>query len=217
MARLLSTKKLTESQRQLVLNTNHSLVEYNAISTEVKPEAIPKRNIKNAIITSQTAAKICIKHQLMFKSVFCVGQKTANLLINAGYNVVLICTYAKYLSQILVEAYSNETFNLLCSTQRLNTIPSALTSAGIEFKEHHIYSTIPHYKSFSNQFDAVLFFSPSGVKSFFSVNTKTPNYLVCIGETTAQSAKKFSKNVSVSLTTSIESCIARAIKLLNNQ
>ncbi|QSS97902.1 uroporphyrinogen-III synthase [Psychroflexus sp. ALD_RP9] len=217
MARLLSTKKLTESQRQLVLNTSHSLVEYNAISTEVNQEVIPKKIIKNAIITSQTAAKICIKHQLKLKRVFCVGQKTARLLINAGYNVVLICTYANFLSQILVEAYRNETFDLLCSTQRLNTIPSALTSAGIDFKEHHIYSTLANYKSFSNQFDAVLFFSPSAVKSFFSVNEITPNYLVCIGETTAQSAKKFSKNISISRTTSIESCIARAIKLLQNQ
>lgn len=217
MPRLLSTKTLTEPQRQLILNTSVSLVEYNAIKTKVNQDAIPQEAFINTIVTSQNAARICIAEKLKLGKLFCVGSKTAQLLIDAGYNVVLITSYAKQLAEIIIKAYSSEIFHYLCSNQRLDVIPAAFSSAKIAYTEHHIYSTLFNSKVFSEAFDAVLFFSPSGVNSYFKVNKTEPKYVICIGKTTAKAAKKYSKNLIISNTTSVESCIAKAIKLLTKR
>lgn len=215
MGRILSTKQLSEPQRQLILNTQHSLVEYNAISIQKDLSAIPDSSLSHVIITSQNTAKICIDQQLSMQKVFCVGKKTAHLLLEAGYQVVLICPYGQNLAQVLTTAYREETFTMLCSAQRLGTIPNALTSAGISFTEYHVYSTLHQYKDFSEPFDVVMFFSPSGVKSFYHSSTNKAKAAVCIGQTTAKTAQNYCSQVAVANSTQVESCIAKAIKLLN--
>jgi uroporphyrinogen-III synthase len=69
-------------------------------------------------------------------------------------------------------------------------------------------------KIFSNDFDAVLYFSPLGVKAYYENHNKQP-MAVCIGETTAAAARAFTRNVLVANKTSIESVIIKTIKSLN--
>jgi uroporphyrinogen-III synthase len=54
MKTILSTKKLSPSQKGLITNAGISLVEYNAIKIEFIPFEIPS-TIENAIFTSQNA------------------------------------------------------------------------------------------------------------------------------------------------------------------
>ena len=55
MKSILSTKKLSTSQKQLFLNSGLSLVEYDAINTETTNFKLPSENIKNAIFTSKNS------------------------------------------------------------------------------------------------------------------------------------------------------------------
>src|SRR5690606_9230327 len=93
----------------------------------------------------------------------------------------------------------------------------------IAFEEIKVYNTTLTPKKFERQFEAVLFFSPSGVRSYCEVNLQgglrqhlagTPPTFVCIGTTTASEAKKYTENVAIANATTVESVIAKAVKIL---
>ena len=56
-------------------------------------------------------------------------------------------------------------------------------------------------------FDAVLFYSPSGVQSFIEDNETNESIAFCIGQTTANEAKKHFSKVEMSSMPTIESVI----------
>ncbi len=60
--------------------------------------------------------------------------------------------------------------------------------------------------SFLGRFEAALFFSPSGVESFFNSNS-LEGVAICIGETTQTEALKHTSNTLVAQTTTIESVV----------
>lgn len=215
MARILSTKSLTEAQQQLLLNTVHSVVHYDAIQISELASNFPQKPLKNAIVTSQNTARIIIAQAFKIDKLFCVGEKTASLLSNHGYQVVLICEYAAELAKMITQNYASDEFSLLCSQQRLDTIPHKFADENISLTEYHIYQTSSRHQYFQNDFDAVLFYSPSGIRSFFEANPEmTSIQAVCIGTTTAEAAKKYIKNVTYSTQTSVESVIVKAVQLL---
>ncbi|MDN6279567.1 MAG: uroporphyrinogen-III synthase [Psychroflexus sp.] len=215
MARILSTKSLTESQQQLLLNTDHSLVHYDAIQISELSSNFPQKPLTNAIVTSQNTARIIIAQAFKIDQLFCVGEKTASLLSSHGYQVVLICEYAAQLAKLITQNYASDTFSLLCSQQRLDTIPHRFVAENMSLTEYHLYETSSRHQHFQNDFDVVLFYSPSGIHSFFEANSEmTSIQAVCIGTTTAEVAKRYVKNVTYSTKTSVESVIVKAVQLL---
>lgn len=80
----------------------------------------------------------------------------------------------------------------LCGNRRLDTIPCGLRAEGFSVKEHMVYQTILLPAKTEKEYDAVLFFSPSAVHSFFSVNVwKESMVAVAIGQTTADAIRFF--------------------------
>lgn len=216
MPTVLSTKKLKENQRSLLLNAAISLVEYNAIKIEFVPFKVPS-NIENAIFTSQNAVKAIQDSRTKIQDCFCVGKKTKLLLQESGLNVIKMTEYASELADYLVKNHKNDSFHFFCGNIRSDEIPSKLKENNITFEEIEVYKTTLNPKKFERQFDAVLFFSPSGVRSFCEERsnlTDNKAIFVCIGTTTASEAKKYTENVVVSNTTTAESVIAKAVKTL---
>jgi len=231
MKSVLSTKKLSPSQRELLINAGVSLVEYNAIKIEFVPfEA--SGNIENAIFTSQNAVNSIFKNNChpersrrVFDNCYCVGEKTKALLEEKGQKVVKMTEYATELASYLVESHKNDSFHFFCGNIRSDEIPSKLRENNITFEEIEVYKTKLNLKKFERQFDAVLFFSPSGVRSFVEGNTINDEIssvfagimkAVCIGATTAYEAKKYTENVVIANATSVESVIAKAVNTLKN-
>lgn len=221
MASVLSTKKLKINQKMLLLNAGCSLIEYDAIKIEFIPFEVPK-NIENAIFTSQNAVKSIQNSQLRIQNCFCVGEKTASLLIKKVQNVIKIANNGSDLANFIIKNHKNKTLHFFCGNKRLETIPSELKKAGIPIIEVETYKTSLNLKRFEQNFDGILLFSPSGVQSYFEANAPKTSQkfesfeaqLVCIGETTAAEARKYSENVTVSNSTSVESVIAKAVKTL---
>ena len=193
MKSVLSTKKLSPSQRELLINAGVSLVEYNAIKIEFVPFEVSE-NIDNAIFTSQNAVKAVMSYGLGDRSCF--------------------CEYASELGDYLAKNYKNDSFQFFCGNIRSDEIPSKLIENDIIFEEIEVYKTTLNPKKFERQFDAVLFFSPSGVRSFVSENKMNNSKAICIGTTTATEAKKYTENVVIANATTVESVIAKAVKLL---
>ena len=170
MLAVLSTKKLLGNQRTLLLNAGISLVEYNAIKIEFVPFEIPL-NIENAIFTSQNAVEAIQDSRFKIQNCFCIGEKTKSLLEEYGRKVIAMTEYASQLAENLVKNHKNDSFHFFCGNIRSDEIPSKLKENNISFEEIEVYRTTLNPKKFERKFDAVLFFSPSGVRSFVEGNT----------------------------------------------
>lgn len=215
MKTILSTRKLSLSQRELLLNAGVALVEYNAITIENISFEIPLK-IQNAIFTSQNGIKAFLENNVLSSAVencFCVGEKTKLLLKKSGFNVIKMTEYASELADYIVKNHKNESFHFFCGNIRSDEIPSKFEENDIVFEEVEVYKTTLIPKKFERQFAAVLFFSPSGVRSFFTENGNI-GMAICIGKTTASEAKKYTENVVISNATTVESVIAKAVKTL---
>lgn len=204
--KVLSTKKLTPSQREIIHNSNINLVEYNAISIDALLfESIDE--IENIIVTSQNTVRILIASKAQLKNVFCVGKKTAALLIENNFNVVKISKNASELANFIVEKHKNDSFMFFCGDKRRKELPGVLTKNRINFTEEILYKTTLNSQKFEVKFDAILFFSPSGVDSYIQENSLENSVAFCIGNTTANEAKKYISNIVVSSQATIESTI----------
>ena len=137
--------------------------------------------------------------------------------------VVETGTDAETLAKLIIEKHSDKKFTFFCGNLRRDTLPYLLKKAQIPVIEVEVYKTTLNPKKFDQQFDAVLFFSPSGVESFFSKNkpfrSQSPpsgdlGGLICIGSTTANAAKEYSDNVHIANSTTVESVIAKAVKVI---
>lgn len=218
MKSILSTKKFTLAQKELLLNSGLTFVEYNAISIEFVHFESPKF-IENAIFTSKNAVKSVFSNKKTIpeiKNCFCVGEKTKALLEEYGQKVVKTTQYGSELADCLIKNHKNDTFYFFCGNKRLDIIPKALKEENIMFSEIETYETVLNPKHFQRQFDGILFFSPSAVQSFVSENKLKNSTAFCIGTTTAAEAKKYTENVVISNSTSVESVIAKTVKTLKN-
>jgi uroporphyrinogen-III synthase len=215
MPLVLSTKVLPPKLKRHFFSANIGLVEYNAVILAPIENSFGRKNFNNAIFTSQNAVKIAIEtHKLTFHNVVCVGKKTASLLLNFGFKPKIIAKDAKDLAHRIIEKYPDQSFSFFCSALRRDELPCLLKRNNIKLVEYHLYHSVINNKHFTNNFDAVLCFSPLGVKSYFDNHDKQPK-AICIGETTASSAMKYTNQVLTSSRTTLESVVVKAIKSFN--
>lgn len=206
---VLSTKILTPSQKHLLLNTGLGVVEYDAIKIEFQDFSLRDEPIKNAIITSKNAAQAVVKKGLKLQNCFCVGEKTGTFLKENNFHIAEQENYGKDLAHKIVSKYADEYFIFFCGNLRREEIPSALAKNGITFNEIEVYKTQLNIQHFQQEFDGVLFFSPSAVKSFTANNELLNTMAFCIGTTTAKEASKFTGDVKTATKPSVENVIVQ--------
>ncbi|WP_405378763.1 uroporphyrinogen-III synthase [Nonlabens sp. Asnod3-A02] len=213
---LLSTKTLTPAQQELVLNTGIGLTHYNILRT--KPIVIKDDiNWDHIIITSKNAIPALLPYLNQIKNIYCVGNQTAALLQEKGLHPNYTAQNAADLAVELTSTYSGENFYYLCSEQRRDELPAFFLDKKIPLKEVFVYSSIAVMKSFDRIFAAIAFYSPRGVHAFAKANPNNkPLIAVCIGETTASTARLYYKNIAVANKQTIENTLITAIKALRN-
>ena len=123
---------------------------------------------------------------MSIKNCFCVGHKTKFILEKNGLKVIEIGQNATELAQKIAKNYKNCVFYYFCGTIRREELPKALKSEKISLFEVKTYKTALKTKKFDQNWDGILFFSPSGVASYISENKDQRNtHAFCIGQTTA--------------------------------
>lgn len=216
MSTVLSTKKLTPSQKQLLLNSGLSFVEYDAIKIDLLPFNLDLKSGDNCIITSRNAVRSILKENnqrhLPEINFFCVGEKTEKLLLSKGLRVLETCDYGVDLAKLLAHKYKNDSFTYLCGNVRREELPTILKDHQVPLREVEVYNTSLNKKVFLQDFEAVLFFSPSGIQSFCSVNDLKRTNAICIGKSTAFEAKKHTENIITATKPSVENVIVQAVK-----
>ena len=211
MPTILSTKKLSVAQKELLLNTGLGFVEYDAIRIEFIETSIDY-TIQNAIFTSKNAVKAIQDFGMNISNCFCVGENTKKLLQEHDLNVVETAQNASDLAKTIIENYKNESFLFLCGNLRRNELPDLLKQNNVDVKEKVVYKTHLKSNKFNRQFDGILFFSPSGIQSYVSENTIGESIVFCIGNTTASEAKKHTENSIVANKPTVENVIVQAVK-----
>jgi uroporphyrinogen-III synthase len=82
-----------------------------------------------------------------------------------------------------------------CGDQRRETLTEKLEESGIGLQEVIVYQTQLTPVKLTKSYDAILFFSPTAVASFFSMNNpSTQTILFALGSTTASALKNAGKN-----------------------
>lgn len=212
--RVLSTKKLQPNQRQFLLNAGFAVVDSDFISVSVLDYDLIEVN-ENLIFTSQNAVVAVASHEevqeIRRNPVFCVGSKTADLLDEVGFTVVEIADSAADLGKIIAENYASEAFTFFSGSIRRNELPEILQSANVDLNEIEVYQTKLTPLKLPAQFDAILFFSPSGVQSFLRANAIGGAISFCIGETTANELSGKTDKIVVAKKPSVENVIIQAI------
>ena len=211
MTTILSTKKLTAAQQQHLLNAGLAFVDYDFIATKEIPFQLPEKTIENAIFTSQNGVKAVFSKEITIKNSFCVGKRTEKLILKEKTKIIHCENNAEALSEWIITNNSKVTYYYFCAKDRLATLPDKLTKNNINWHEIPVYKTVLTPKKYAQQFNSVLFFSPSGVESYFSVNT-APQHSFCIGNTTATALQNYTKNYTVASQPSVENVIIKAIK-----
>lgn len=212
---ILSTKILLSHQKQALLNANFNVIEANFIKTENSDFDLKGIN-DNLIFTSQNAAQSILLHpkseELKSKNVFCVGIKTKALLEENDFNVDVYVDYASDLAEIITLIYSNESFTFFSGNLRKETLPKALKAAKVNFNEIQVYETTLTPQKIKTAVDGILFFSPSAIESYLKDNKIKNEICFCIGETTASSLEKITRNIIVADQPSVENVIEDVIE-----
>ncbi|MDF0706768.1 uroporphyrinogen-III synthase [Flagellimonas okinawensis] len=214
MRTVLSTKMLSLPQKELFLNSGLGLVEYDALKIDFLDVKIPF-TYNNYIFTSKNAVKAFLQQtknlDLSKFHAFCVGEKTKSLLEEKGLIVLEMAENAAELAEIIFKKYQNKSFLFLCGNKRRDELPNILTKNNVQYKELEVYQTNLNPKAFQRDFDGIMFFSPSSVRSYLLENSLGNSTMFCIGNTTASEAQKHSKNIIVANKPTVENVLVQAI------
>ena len=210
METIVSTKILTETQQSVLSGLDIQLIEHNFVSINLLPIklTLPYNLL---IFTSQNAVRSVLQHPLATalknSLVLCVGERTAQLLEKSGFTVYCSFHYAtdltKYLSANLKEFEKMTHIAFFAGTQRLETLPQFFAKYLPNVEE------ITAYQTELTPIDGILFFSPSGVESYRSCNPAGEEKVFCIGDTTAEAAQRYWKDVVIAEKPTIDSVLAQ--------
>ncbi|MDH7447283.1 uroporphyrinogen-III synthase [Aquimarina sp. 2201CG14-23] len=217
-ATILSTKKLSVAQKELLLNAGIGVVAYSAIEIEILDiSGTYTSPIANAIFTSKNAVKAIQNTDIIIDVCFCVGENTKKLLEENGQKVVETAKNASDLGKIIAKKHKTEQFSFFCGNIRRDELPAILKENDIHLEEKVVYKTHIKTRKLNRNFDGVFFFSPSGVQSYFSNNVIGTGTAFCIGNTTASEIKKYTNNIIVANKPTVENVIVQAVKYFDKR
>ena len=220
-SRIYSTKKLSEIQKKslgksiLLEDSDFVKTHYNKISKKVM-----KSQLENVVITSQNGVEAILnsfdKNEINFKNIFCVGNKTKELIEKRIGKVVFCSKNALKLAEHISMETKIKELTYFCSDIRLDFLPNYLQENNIIVNEIESYKTTSSSLKIDDSVSGLLFFSPSGVESYLEKNHNN-KIAFCIGETTALEARKYFKNVQVASTSEIGSILELANNYYKNK
>jgi uroporphyrinogen-III synthase len=181
------------------------------IETAALPEAILKTQLAPfsgmpvwVVFTSANAVSSVARLDIDGSQwhVYCINGLTQKTVKHAFPRAIIeaVAANGKSLAEKILNQHSgHDNVLFCCGDRRRNEVPETLTAAGIPIKEVVVYNTVLKPVVVSDNYDAYVFFSPSGVESFLKCNNLPKDATIfTIGETTAACLKDITKNVIIS-------------------
>lgn len=215
--RILSTKTLSPVQKNRMIELGVYYTERNFIETAHIPFSYTTKD-HTLLFTSQNAvqsvfSKSEFRTLLKNKKCYCVGEKTKSLLEENGVKVNIIKENASDLADFVVKNAKNDSFVFFCGKERRPELEAQLGLHKIKLDCIEVYETFMKSKTVG-AFDVVLFYSPSGVRSFLKGNTLKETLCVCIGPTTAAELPVSEKQILIASSPTVEHMIYQIKKQL---
>ncbi|PVD52091.1 hypothetical protein DC498_11940 [Terrimonas sp.] len=129
--------------------------------------------------------------------IFCTGGATKEALLETFDESAITGTAknASGLAEKILQHVNIKQVVFFCGKQRLNDLPETLQGNGIKVTEIIVYQTVGTPVTINKHYQGILFFSPSGVHSFFSTNTiSVAVVLFSIGKTTTATIESYCSN-----------------------
>lgn len=200
---ILSTKILKPFIKQQLVENDFNVFEHDFIRIEeIKNNdftSILNTHIPNYIFTSKNAVRCFIqqaasnKIKINKKAVFCaLSGETQAALADEGFSATITADNAGDLANKIIKEKTIKEAIFFCGDKRRVELPLILETGGITLSELVLYKNIEQSKKIGNSFQAIIFFSPSAMQSFFKENVlpKT-TACFCIGYTTAKALKEY--------------------------
>ena len=204
---ILSTRPLHETLLQEAKQAGIDIDEISFIETTPIQSPSLQSEIDEALQQSITAvftsmnAVEAVADQINGKKpcwkIYCIGTTTQQLVVNYfGQDAIAgTANDAAALAKLIIEDQPKGKLLFFCGDQRRDELPEILQQNSIKLKEIIVYQTTAIQHRIQKLYEGILFFSPSGVESFFSNNQLTDKtILFAIGNTTAKEIKKHSNN-----------------------
>jgi uroporphyrinogen-III synthase len=201
--KILSTKKLNQEAIDKASLNDIEIEELPFITTApIKDEELKSKlrgflqqNIA-AVFTSKNAVLAfdqIVNTELKWK-IFCIGQATKKVAekVFGAERIAGVADNAEDLSNVILQDEEIKKVYFFCGNQRRDELPNKLKAEGREVEEIVVYETVETPQKMSRKnYDGILFFSPSAVKSYFSLNKLNDELQVfAVGKTTADSILK---------------------------
>ncbi len=213
--KVLSTKKLNPSLVSEAALKNVAIIEAEFISVQPLISEYLLNRIRqlvrhNIALVFTSAHAVSIVDQCLHQGVDCnlpswkifsLSGKTGETIVKSQHmhesTLIHTAENAAELAKKIID-YGVQELVFFCGDKRRDELPNIVTSAGIGVEEIVVYRTIETPVIQTDQLDGVLFFSPSAVQSFFSVNQLNKK-AVCfaIGETTAAAIAGYTNNTII--------------------
>ncbi len=149
-----------------------------------------------------------------YNKIYCVGEKTKKELRKHGFGTFKVLKNADALSKFITGRCQHENFFHFCGNLAISVLDNELPLQNIKYKKVIVYNTEEVNPLITEKYHAVVFFSPSGVRSFAKQNSLENMILISIGETTSRELRKHS---SVPVLTAEGNTLASVLKLIQKE
>lgn len=213
--KILCTRDIPAEAKAFAANNNVSIHVLNFIETfpivnvELQQEVEAALKLSSVVVFTSTSAVKYVASLAADENpdwiIYCIENTTLALVQTYFPNCKIAATAkdAMTLAEKIIEGSISESVYFFCGNKRRNELPGALENAGIEVIEIIVYETQEVHHKVSEEYAAILFFSPSAVHSFFAINIPgTACKLFAIGSTTAYAIEKHFKGEIITSDTS---------------
>ncbi len=203
--RLLSTRLLDENTIAKTADANIHIRSISFIHTQPVVSDELQKNLGQlatqplcAVFTSTNSVD-AVAEQIQPHNwkVFCISGKTKEHVIAAfgEHSIISSAKNAHLLAERIIASNHVKKIVFFCGDQHLNYLPEKLAEHNIVTDEVIVYTTVQTPQFIEDIYDGILFFSPSAVHSFFSMNTvPVDTIFFSIGDTTTAVIQSYCTN-----------------------
>ncbi len=167
------------------------------VKTEIESIAKLETTVAFTSMNAVEAVADVLKKQTIKWKIYCIGTTTHHLVKKyfGEQHIAGNANSAAELALLITADKSIKKVDFFCGDLRRDELPDILRSNTIEVNELIIYKTTTVKHLISKMYDGILFFSPSGVHSFFENNSlPLSTILFAIGSTTGNEIIKYTNN-----------------------
>ncbi|MFI5157036.1 MAG: uroporphyrinogen-III synthase [Chitinophagales bacterium] len=187
-------------------------------SAQMRQEILATLSKKATVVFTSTnaveAVASCLGGYKPEWSIYCIDGATSKLAAKY-FGEKLIkgkADDAAGLARLIEKEPGNREIIFFCGNKRRDELPQKIRRNGKSLKEIIVYETSATPGKITKEYRGILFFSPSAVESFFSINqVGNKTILFAIGNTTAERIREFSNNAIITCSEPEKEAVVKAM------